>query len=595
VRAQSRLSGGSDFSQKAPRKWLSETWKVLCLEKKAYIDYRVNIASLETGEKLASVGGVWHIFAGEYVPSEEAESLDLPEPMTWWLTTPQEKLFAVLPLIFDEHRTVPLTYVACRGGRRSSKTEGVCRLGGALSAALPYSKGAVFTLDYKSSLEVLDKLSAIMPEEWISRWDNIHKILYLRNGASIHFFTQANPAKAGRSYTFDWVLLDEFAHYQNARSILEGVTGSIVERDGIVIASYTPPPEHGTAYWEEVRAKSPDPEIAGSTKVIYFGASIDNQTLSAKAKRKIMLQAKRMSSDQYGREFLGKWGRGHGNVFYDYKADLHEVDVVPPYLVDITAEFNMRRVQQPYEWIMGMDFNENPMTATLFKLYWSPAGGHLIQHHELFENDSNTEKFIHSKIFPFLASQYPSITSEKELARKVFIVADASAWWQGNNAGRSKEAVVVPARKYLIAAGFRVVQPKAIVRGVHTSATNKAVSGQRNPARSDRMESMRGRLLSRYGWPNVQWLPSCPETKKAVQNILLAAGLPDNRSEFAHFYDACSYPVYNLYPVVQLYDADPDHLTRTYQLVHRIGQEKLSKEQRWAHPITQQLGKDLVV
>jgi len=594
-RAQSRLSGGSDYAQKAPRKWLAETWKVLCQEKKVYIDFRVDIASLANGGHIGRFGGVWHIFGGEYIPASEIDDLELPEPPVRYLTTPQEKLFSIVPLIFDPHRMVPLTYVACRGGRRSSKTEGVCILLTALAAAIPYAKLAVFTLDYKSSLEILDKLSALLPEEWIARFDAVHKILFLRNGATVHFFTENNPTKAGRSYTFDFVLLDEFAHYRNARLVLEGVIGSIVERDGVVLAAYTPPPEHGTAYWEEVRAKSPDPEIAGSMKVIYFGASTDNQTLTDKAKRKILLQAKRMSKDQYGREFLGKWGRSTGAVFYDYKPELHEIDAIPDYLVDITAEFNLRRVGYPFEWIGGMDFNENPMTMTWWRLYWSPAGGHMIQHHELFEHDSNTEKFIHSKIFPFLRSQYPGITSDKELAQKVFLVVDASAYWQGNNAGRSRDAVVVPATKYLIAAGFRCVRPKAIVRGVHTSAANKSVSGNRNPARTDRMESMRARLLSRFGWPNVQWLPSCPETRKAVHHIQLVGGSPDNRSEYAHFYDASSYPIYNLYPVVQLYDADPDHLTKTYHLVHQIGQEKLTKEQRWAHPITQQLGKDLVV
>lgn len=593
--ANTKLSGGSDYSQKAPKKWLREVWQTLCEEQQVYIDFRVEVKAISTEKTLMKIGGIWHIFAGRYLTKQEEDELNWDIKTVWWMNKPQCKLFSMIPLIHDPDSKIPPTYIGCRGGRRSGKTEGSVRLAMAQAVIQPYSVIACFGMDHKSNLQMVEKIAGIIPQNWIHTYDRRYDTLYLRNGSKIIFFSPLNYRKAGRSYTFDCVLLDEFPTFLNSRAILEGVKGSIVERDGIIVAMYTPPPIHETAYWEEMRAKSPDPEVNKSVKIIYFGSTLDNEVLSEKAKRKALLQAKTMYRDQFEREFLGKWSRSSGVVFYDWKDDVHVISAVPPEYVDITAEFNKRRVGRPAPWIMGMDFNENPMTATFWKLYWSPAGGHLVCHHELFENESNTEKFIHSKIFPFLRSQFPEIKTDRELADTVFQVVDASAYWQGNSAGRTKEAVVVPATKYLISAGFRPVAPKQIIRGVHTGKTNRDKFGNKNPDRVDRMESARGRLMNRFGWPCLSFLENCTHVIESWRNIPLAGGKPDNRSEYAHFYDASSYPIYNLYPAVQLYDADPDHMTKTYTLVHKIGQECLTEEQRNNHPMTRHFGKDLVL
>jgi hypothetical protein len=593
--AKTKLSGGSEFSQKTPKKWLREVWQTLCEEQQVYIDYRVEVKAISDEHTLMIIGGIWHIFAGRYLTKAEEKELGWQVSTVWWMNKPQCKLFSMIPLIHDPDSKIPPTYIGCRGGRRSGKTEGSVRLAMAQAVIQPYSVIACFGMDHKSNLQMVEKIAGIIPQNWISAYDRRYDTLHLRNGSKIIFFSPLNYRKAGRSYTFDCVLLDEFPTYLNSRAILEGVKGSIVERDGIIVAMYTPPPVHETAYWEEMRAKSPDPEVNKSVKIIYFGSTLDNEVLSEKAKRKALLQAKTMYKDQFEREFLGKWSRSSGVVFYDWKDEVHVLSAVPPEWVDITAEFNKRRVGREAPWIMGMDFNENPMTAAFWKLYWSPAGGHLVCHHELFENESNTEKFIHSKIFPFLRSQYPEIKNDRDLANMVFQVVDASAYWQGNSAGRTKEAVVVPATKYLISAGFRPVAPKQIVRGVHTGKDNKKRFGGQNPDRIDRMESARGRLMNRFGWPCLSFLENCVHIIESWRNIPLAGGKPDNRSEYAHFYDASSYPIYNLYPAVQLYDADPDHLTKTYTLVDKIGKECLTEEQRQAHPMVKHFGKELVL
>jgi len=143
VRAISKLSGGSDYSQKAPKKWLRETWTLLCQEQKAYIDFRVRVTAISDGRTLMNLGGIWHVFAGRYLSKDEEKALNWPIKTSWAMNKPQCKLFSLLPVIHDPNCDIPPTYIGCRGGRRSGKSEGSVRLAMAQAVIQPYSVIAV--------------------------------------------------------------------------------------------------------------------------------------------------------------------------------------------------------------------------------------------------------------------------------------------------------------------------------------------------------------------------------------------------------------------------------------------------------------------
>jgi hypothetical protein len=348
-------------------------------------------------------------------------------------------------------------------------------------------------------------------------------------------------------------------------------------------------------YWEEQKSRSPDPELNQSIKTIYFGSTYENTTLTAKAIRKIKLLEKSMSKSEYMREILGKWTKNTGRAMYDFKIETHVIQSVPNYLHDITSYYCDARWEggSEHDFICGMDFNESPMTLTVYKLYWSPSGGTLIQHAELSGDNTDTPKFIQSHIFPWLRAQYPHITKDSELARKIMIVADASAWWQGANAGKSRLEVCSPAYDHLKSAGFRVIQPKPETPKRRKTKYNKERHGS-NPLRADRLDSFRGRIMDKYGYRHIYWLENCSQTIECIDNVPLIQGIPDVKSKYAHFYDAASYPVYNIYPRIQLTTTDPDDLNKTYGIVHEIGQRYLTKEQREEHPIFIDSNKEII-
>lgn len=561
-----------------------------------YTDFRAEIKSLETQETLLRVGGIWHNLASYYIGADEVAEMNIPVNTVWWLNAPQVKLFSLLPHMFDRDRDVPISQIMVRGGRRSGKTEGGVHLNLAIAAALPFSKIAIFGMDMKSNAEMLLKIDAVMPQEWYSHYDTSLNTLFLRNGSSIMFFSQRGWKRAGRSYTFDNILLDELPTYDNPQAVLNGCEGGVLQYDGAIVCIYTPPPVHDVCYWEEQKSRSPDPELNQAVKTIYFGSTFDNVMLSEKAKRKTVLMAKKMGKAEYEREILGKWSRSTGVAFYDFKKELHVITSVPSYLVDITEKYCSLRWYEGAgrEWICGMDFNENPMTFAIYKLYWDPSGGTLVQHADLHAFNSGTEKFIYSDILPWLRSQYPAITEDADLVKKIIIVADNSAWWQSEGGKhKNKDKVTVPSYRHLINAGFFVVKPKPYKGGSNQKKVNTDRVGK-NPARQDRMESYRSRLLDRFGQPHILFMDRCAKSVESIENIPLENGIPDFRSDFSHLYDADSYPVYNMYPKIQLSTTDPDTLNVTHNYVHQCGQEVLTLDQRMAHPVVIASGREIL-
>ena len=596
-RAQQKLSANSEYAISHRKRWLYETYAALIQEHGIYIDFRVQIRALKDDRPLLRIGGVYHRWSGEYLSGTELQVAEkaLGDPVVWRLTKPQIKLFSFLPRLLDKDREIPIQELLLRGGRRTSKTEGGVLLTLAMGIIYPYSKLACFTLDYKSAQEMLGKFEMLMPESWYASYDKSLNTMYLRNGTTIQFFSQKNYKKAGRSYSFDMILLDEPTYYENSQAILDGCIGSVIQYDGAIVALFTPPPVRETFYFEEQKSKSPEPELNQSVKTIYFGATFDNEALSEKAIRRTMLLAKTMSKSEYEREILGRYARSSGAAIYDYHKDVHIIPVVPDYLVDITSEYCGERWNggESYEFIGGMDFNESPMSFCAYKIYWDPSGGTMIAHKHIFGQDVNALRFGQQYLLPWLRTMYPTIHSDSELVSKIILIVDASAWWQGDNAGKGRDSVLNTAQKQLQSLGFTCKEPKVAPRRTNSKKTNKNKYGS-NPLRSDRMESFRSRLLDHNNYPHVFWLETCKEIAECVENVQLKNGKPDPKSEFAHGYDASSYPIYNMYPKLQLFSTDVGDLLKTYSIVHDIGQKCLTEEQRMAHPVCQALGKDLV-
>jgi len=566
-----------------PETYIAQVYDAFVTRGKLIVDYRIDIETHD-GKFLFRIGSFYNLLTNKYI-DVPPELYCLPA-RKWILNPPQVRLFALLSDLLDREKEHPIQEIYCRGGRRSGKTEGAVLLGLAFSVMYAGANIGVFSLDHKSGKNMLEKIQHLGCPDWFERYDMINHCLYMSNGSQIHFFSQKNYRKAGRSYSFDFLLLDEAPYYENLPFLLESVRGSIIQHDGCLCAIYSPPPWFDSCYHQETKAANPDPAVSEPIKVVEFGSTLENVFLSDKAKRKVVDAARNMTKDEYTREIKGQYSKTDGLVLYDFSRAVHVVQSVPAYLIDITTDFSEKMWgKKGVDWVIGMDFNENPLVACCQKIYWDPFGGTLVTHDELIDFNSNTEKFIRNKLLPWLKSMYPQMKDDKELARKVVIVADASSWWQGTGKNNTKDALVVPAQKFLQAYGFYSMPPKAIVRNSNAKSVNKQMLG-RNPSRGERMETTRTRLLDQFQQPHLYILSHCENLIKVCESLELYQGLPDLRSEHVHQYDAWTYPIYRLYPRVQLHKLDDSNLSGTYYTVAKIG-ETLDQVAKGKHPYEQ--------
>jgi hypothetical protein len=539
------------------------------------------------------VGGLWHNLASYYLDKEEEAEQNIPIVNKWFINPPQEKLFSLLPIQIDNNRDIPLTEVMIRSGRRTGKTEGAILYTLAVSVIQPFSKIIVFGMDHNSNQEMLSKIAAAMPPEWYAYYDQVHKILTMRNGSTIQFFSQRAYKRAGRGLSADLVLLDEFSVYDQPEMILEGIKASLVQLGGICIAIYTPSVMHTCPYYEEQKSKSPDPEMNKAIKTLYFGSTFDNITLSERAIRQTKLLSKSYSQSQFDREISGIWTRASGICFPDFQRDKHILTSFPDFYFDITAEYCRERWDIEADFLCGMDFNQSPTSFSINKLGWSPSGGDIYCVGHLEQNETTTPKFIESMIMPWLRTVYPNL-DDTERVKKILIIADASSWFLGAGTGnKNHDAFVTPHRNYLVEAGFEVIKPTGTHRKLQSRTRNKEILGG-NPLRGNRYQLTLSRIMDRYNTPHYFVMDTCGKVIETYENHVLYNGMPDLKNSFSHTYDCTSYVLTAIYSTIQLFAADAVEITRTYEIVYNIGQTKLSAEQRAMHPIVKLTGKELV-
>jgi len=592
-RANNILSPDATYAQRNRKRWLTETYEYLIVKKNIYTDFRTEVVSIQTGKTLMVVGGLWHNLASYYISAEEAAELDIPVTHRWFINPPQERLFSLLPLQLDNKREIPLTEVMIRSGRRTGKTEGAILYTLAVSVVQPFSKIIIFGMDHNSNQEMLAKIAAAMPPEWYGYYDQVHKVLTMRNGSTIQFFSQRAYKRAGRGLSADLVLLDEFSVFDQPDMILEGIKAALVELGGIAIAIYTPSVQHTCPYYEEQKSKSPDPELNKAIKTIYFGSTFDNITLSERAIRQTKLLSKSYSQSQYDREVGGIWTRASGVCFPEFQRDKHVLTVFPEYYVDITKEYCRERWDNEYEFLCGMDFNQSPTSFSINKIGWSPSGGDIYCVGHLEQNETTTPKFIESMIMPWLRTIYPNL-DDTERVKKILIIADASSWFLGAGSGnKNHDAFVTPHRNYLIDAGFEVIKPTGYHRTMQRRKKNTENIGG-NPLRANRYNITQSRILDRYNTPHYFVLDTCGKVIETYENHILYNGVPDIKNTYAHTYDCTSYILTAIYSTIQLFASDTVEITRTYEIVYNIGQTFLTAEQRAKHPIVQLTGKELV-
>lgn len=241
------------------------------------------------------------------------------------------------------------------------------------------------------------------------------------------------------------------------------------------------------------------------------------------AKARAMLSPA-MFAQEYGASFTTMAGR-----VYSYFAEAWHVDAT---LVDTGGPL-----------LVGMDFNVNPMTATLGVRAMLPSGAiELWVLDEIVLPNSNTAEMAaairqHERAQPLQHPDRPGV----RLPRPVIVCADPAG-----KARKTSAAAGTTDHSLLEAAGFAVDAPKAA------------------PLVKDRINNLNALFLSADGAIRCRVHPRCTHLVKALNGLTWNGNVPDPKSPHIHILDALGYTAWQQFNLLE-----PSHhwQTRTFSLV----------------------------
>ena len=181
---------------------------------------------------------------------------------------------------------------------------------------------------------------------------------------------------------------------------------------------------------------------------------------------------------------------------------------------------NIRNLEEPDTRILhiGIDFNVSPITAAIFVRY----GDDMYQIDEVVMHNSNTFELVEE-----IQNRYP--------ASKVFAYPDPAGNQRKTSAGGNTDI------KILSNAGFNVKAPRA-----HNLV-------------KDRINAFNSRLCSSDGQRHLFVGGNCKHTIESIEKFAYKAGtqVPDKDQGWDHMFDAASYAIDFLFPIIRDFERDP--------------------------------------
>ena len=181
---------------------------------------------------------------------------------------------------------------------------------------------------------------------------------------------------------------------------------------------------------------------------------------------------------------------------------------------------NIRNLEEPDTRILhiGIDFNVSPITAAIFVRY----GDDMYQIDEVVMHNSNTFELVEE-----IQNRYP--------ASKVFAYPDPAGNQRKTSAGGNTDI------KILSNAGFNVKAPRA-----HNLV-------------KDRINAFNSRLCSSDGQRHLFVGGNCKHTIESIEKFAYKAGtqVPDKDQGWDHMFDAASYAIEFLFPIIRDFERDP--------------------------------------
>jgi hypothetical protein len=493
------------------------------------------------GELLLGVGGRWDRVERRYVGEATAVreirahggQLEFMRFYAAWLGQ---------HLGVDEAPDLAGVYSALlHGGQRAGKTFAAVAVAIAYALAVP---GAIVWLvapaepGWRELETVIDEL---LPREWATRLGSSWEVV---TGSSITLRSAHNPEalKLGRA---DLIVMNE------AQSISERAfaicRGRIADRGGLVIGCANPPTK---AIGEWVADFVAECEAGDRQAREFFFDPRLNEYIDIDA---LLSMAHEVDRRTFETEVLGKILSIGDVVLPGWDRRIHEISpgqlagrLGIKQLVDITCEATALLEGQPFDRVVGLDFQRRPMVAVEFKLFENPRAPY---------SRADREGVFAQHAFAFITGEIVLEGDEDDLALamiasgwdpgRTFLVADASGVWQFSE--RDPKLVDELRDKVKGRGSWDVVRR----HGFHAIGAPDRDQA-RNPDIVERCRATAARIetaaAGAFGQHFLFAHPSCKRATAAIRKWENVHGKPSRKSRHAHLGDAITYVVQRLWP-----------------------------------------------
>jgi len=335
---------------------------------------------------------------------------------------------------------------------------------------------------------------------WIAKVNESELTLHLRNGSEIGI-RSADAYDRMRGFSVDFCVLDEFADMDP--EVWTAVRPTLSDKAGHALFIGTP---KGTGNWSkdifDMSLEHPGDWVSYQFTTLAGGRVTVEEVAAAK---------REMDERTFRQEYEATFETFAGRIYYAFDR----------------ANVVSLRVDQPDVIHIGMDFNIDPMSATIGVRHTDTL--HIVDEIRMFS--SNTQEMVSE-----IKTRYPRC--------KVWVYPDPAARQRKTSAGGATDISI------LTNAGFVVKAPMA------------------HDAVRDGINAVNSRLCAATGARHLLVDPRCKYTIEALERHAYKPGtsVPDKDSGHDHMSDALRYMVSYIWPVKTEHKPQP--------------------VQRWAHRIT---------
>jgi len=384
----------------------------------------------------------------------------------------------------------PSRFKVVSAGRRSGKTflsiRQMCWY-----ARQPNREIFYITSSYRQAKLIAWKAlkNRLLDLRWAKKINEQELSITLKNNSTISLKGSEDPNRL-RGVSLDFCVIDE-ASYTNLEELWgEVIRPALADRNGDAMFISTPAGKSNKFYDLYQEALVTPGWNAWQLTTLEAGFVSEAEIEAARAD---------MTDRQFRQEFEASFEDLGSRIAYAF-----------------TRENNVRPSPEPVnnEIICGIDFNLNPITATIM-IRTDAETVHIID--EILIYSSNTDELVEE-----IKTRYPT--------QKIFAFPDPSgSRSQTSSSGKSDHAI-------LANAGFIVKAPR-----------------KHMPVK-DRINATNARFLSGTGERRLFVSPNCKRTIEALEKHSYKPGtsVPDKDSGFDHLYDSLSYAVSYLYPLKKL-------------------------------------------